>query len=246
MLARFIDDIVLLYENGIGDLDRVVDILQDDGKFLATMVSLAQQPKCGTTVLTQLSNGIEMLERRGEHEVALQLSQEILKSSTQRDDPILVGLANQIGNDGIIRNHLVKSKWDFTATDHLGTTIDQKRFEDNVSLIVFFSSEQQQSERILHAVSSLSKALAGRPVQYVFVEVAEKTTSNHRLANSKNVKSPILLTNLEQPNNYLKQCPTRRFPYLVLIDKNGIVDSINISLSAVLTRIEYLLSKNPD
>ena len=245
-LSRFLDDIVLLYDNGIGDLSRIAKILEDDVAFQQKLVSLAQNPECGETILTQLDNGVELLERRGQHKLALGLSEEIVASAQHRDDEKLKTMAKRIGMDGVKRNQLVNSEWKFDETDHLGQTITAERFTDSVTLVVFFSPEQNQAESVVRAVNSLSKALAGRNVQYIFVEVVEKETDQHRLSKSKGVKSPILLTSQVSPNRYLKQCPTRRLPYLVLIDKNGIVDSINVSLSGVLTRIEHLLSRNPD
>ena len=245
-LARFLDDIIVLYENGIGDLSKVVDIIDDVKEFQSKMIELANSYQCGETVLTQLDNGVEFLERRRENQLAQELSQKIFESSNHRTDENSQELAFRIGREGVARNQLPNRRWDFTETDLEGKPIEAERFADNVCLIVFFSSEQRQATSILRAVSSLSQALAGRNVQFIFVEVAEKSSAQYQLANSKNLRSPILLTSHESPNNYLKQCPTKRLPYLLLIDKNGIVDSINISLSVVMTRIEYLLSENQD
>ena len=243
-LARFLKDIIVLYENGIGDLSKVVDIIDDVNEFHAKMIDLANSYECGETVLTQLDTGVEFLERRREHKLAQELSQQVFESASHRANKANQKLAFRIGREGVARNQLLKRRWDFAETDLDGKQIGSERFADNVTLIVFFSSEQKQATSVLRAVSSLSQGLSGRSVQYIFVEVAEKSTDRYQLVNSKNLRSPILLTSYESPNNYLKQCPTQRLPYLVLIDKDGIVDSINISLSVVMTRIEYLLSEN--
>ena len=241
-LSRYMKDIMLLYDAGIGNAPKIDSIKVGDDEFLQRLTQLNSNLDAGETLVYQLDNAIDYFERQRQFDKALELSQQVLAQSAKRTDLAGAALAKTIGENGVARNSLIQHKWSFEELDAQGIPIDATRLSGRVTLIAFYVAQDRHSVNFLKAFQSLGTVLTGRDVEFIFVEidtVSETVTSVDAVDN----RWSTLKTSLTAPNRYLQQCPTNRFPYLVLIDKSGNVDSINVSLIEAKTAIEYLLSK---
>lgn len=242
-LARFMKDIIALYDAGIGNMKTIGTIMVNDDDFKSRLKKLNEDPDTGETVVTQLDNAIEFFERQQKYDDAAEISSWILDKANGRTDPEASKLAKTVGEAGLKRNSLLNQPWSFEAVDKIGGSVKSKRFDGRVAMIVFFSSAEEKSKKLLNSLSNLSATMFGKTVDFILVEVkhGEPVVGTQEFENSRWV---VLSTTLDDPNNYLKQCPTIRFPYCLLIDKAGKVDSINLTLTSVKTKIENLLSEN--
>ena len=152
-------------------------------------------------------------------------------------------MAKLLGTGGVQRFRLLNQSWSYEGVDSNGKKIDSKRYEDRVVMVVFYELASPENARLFSSMSALYKVIFGRSVDFICVGI---DTGKYSSEAQNIVPAPFqaLETDLSSPNSYLTQCPTRRFPYAILINKQGIVDSINVTLSTVKTRIEYLLSTN--
>jgi len=241
-LSRFMKDIIALYDAGIGNSRTIVNIMVDDDDFKSRLKSLNNDLDTGETVVTQLDNAIEFFERQQKYEHAAEVSRWVLENSAKRTNPEAAALAKKIGEFGLQRNSMLQKPWSFTGTDKLGNSIKTDRFDGRVVMIAYFSSADENSKTLLNSLSNVSASMFGKTVDFVLVEVndGEAVVGTHEFENSQWV---VVKTSHENPNQYLQQCPTLRFPYFVLIDKAGNVDSINLTLRSIKTKIENLLAK---
>ncbi len=242
-LSRFMKDIMALYDAGIGNLKTIASIIVDDDDFKERLKKLNDNVDTGETVVTQLDNAIEFYERQRKHDVAKEISQWVLDTAEQRTDPDAKKLAIEIGSNGVKRNSLLNQPWSFDGTDKLGVPIDTKRFDGRVVMLMLFAPEDPGAKDLLSSMSNLSTALFGKTVDFVVVEVGEGDAISG-MEEFENSRWVVLHTTPDDPNGYFKQCPTIRLPYCILINKDGIVDSINLTMTNIKTKIENLLVEN--
>ena len=241
-LVRFMKDIIVLHDTGIGNLRKITSIIVDDTAFMACLDELNSKLDTGPTVVTQLDNAIEFFERQRKYDMALQLCKKILANAEKRTHPAAAEMAKTIGKNGVDRNSLLNDPWDFETTDFFGNEITQEQFSDRVVLIIIFPTELSETANLNQAILGLASSNIGKAIDMILVEI---TDSNQAPVSSENKQLwRTIQSSEDSPHKYLTNCPTRRFPYGILIDKNGKVDSINITLSNVKTRIGYLLSRN--
>ena len=241
-ISRFMKDIIALYDSGIGNSRAIVNIMVDDDDFKTRLKQLNNDLDTGETVVTQLDNAIEFFERQQKHDSAAEVSRWVLENAAKRTNPEAAALAKRVGQAGLQRNSILKKPWSFEGIDKLGNEINTERFNERVVMISYFSSKDEKSKTLLNSLSNVSAALFGKTVDFVLVEVndGEAVVSTHEFDNSRWV---VVKTSHANPNQYLQQCPTLRYPYFVLIDKAGNVDSINLTLRSIKTKIEHLLAK---
>lgn len=242
-LSRFMKDIIALYDAGIGNAKTIANIMVDDDNFKGRLKQLNSDLDTGETVVTQLDNAIEFFERQRKYDAAAEVSRWVLDNADKRTNPEAAALASKIGKAGLQRNSILEKPFLFEGVEKNGNAIDTDRFEDRVVMIAYFSSQDEQSKILLNSLSNVSATMFGKTVDFVLVEVSdgESVVSTEEFDNSRWV---VVKTSQENPNSYLQQCPTVRFPYFVLIDKAGNVDSINLTLRTIKTKIDHLLSKN--
>ncbi len=241
-LALFIQDIDLLYDAGIGSEPSIESIKVDDVDFLQRIERLNDSLDSGEAVVAQLDNAVEYLERNRKFELALELSRRIFDNADRRTHPAAAARAKMAGENGIARNSLLNQSWSFEGVDKQGNAIDVQRFANQVTVIVFLSASDPRSAAAFNTLRKLGDALTGREVQWVLVEVGSGKTGPE--INSKSVdRWTTMKTSTENPDGYLLQCPTNRFPYVVLVNKQGNVEAINVALSDLKTAVEHLLSK---
>ncbi len=242
-LSRFMKDIIALYDSGIGNTKTIASIIVNDQDFMQRLLKLNELSDTGPTVVVQLDNAIEFFERERKYELAKQLCQDIAAKAELRTVPESKELAQLISKNGLDRLALVDQKWKFDGVDSTGNEIVGSRYADRVVMVVYYELGDSKNVDLFAAMSSLRKTIAGRNVDFICVGV---DTGIETDSNSDGVPQNFLsiLTSQASPDAFLLQCPTRRFPYAVLIGKQGHVDSINVTLSTVRTRIEYLSSSN--
>lgn len=243
-LARFVNDIQLLYDCGIGNLPVIKDISVDDQDFLDRLDRLLADPDTGTTVVIQLQNAILYFEDAGKFETAANLSQKVLDSAHRRTDPRAARNAEIIGKSGVQRNALIGKKWSFEEVDINERTLRDEQFADQVTLIFFCQVQSRNRRAELEALTRLSRAFQNRDLAIVLVEV--DTAADGEVTSQIGATDPRwfqLASSWKQPNQYLQQCPIERFPYMILVGRDGTVDSIGLQFTSVKTRIEDLLAR---
>lgn len=239
-LIRFMKDIIALYDTGIGNFKKIGTIIVDDDEFMDRLSKLNDDLTTGTTVVTQLDNAIEFFERQRKYDKALQLSQKIAANAEHRTHAAAAELAKKSGENGVARNSLLGRPWDFESKDFFGREITKDQFSNRVVLVIMFTSDMAEQASVSQAIQRMAKSFVGKALDLVLVEVTEVGQTPVSSQNKQTWRTVQSIK--DNPHKYLVNCPTQRFPYGILIDKNGIVDSINISLSNVKTRIGYLLS----
>jgi hypothetical protein len=242
-LSRFMKDIIALYDSGIGNAKTIATIVVDDDNFMQRLLKLNADPDTGPTVVVQLENAIEFFEREGKFEKAASLSREILKNAQQRTVAKSKEMAIDIAQRALVRTTLTGQQWDYSNVDTNGKTISSERYQDRVVMVVFYKVGVADNSKLFGSVSNLGKYFYGKTVDILMVGVDSESDLGQQSVGTPPEQFVSIIEKQNPPGPYLSQCPTHRFPYAMLIDKQGNVDSVNITLSTVITRIEFLLSQ---
>ena len=238
-LLRHFSDLNLLYEAGIGNLPSISDLNTTVEDFYDRVNQLAGNPNIGETVYKQLANSISYLEKQGQNELAKSLGRTIVETSAAQADKTLAEAARSLGVNCVKRNSLLDKPWQFEEIDFRGRSISNDKFHATVSLIVFYPQNPRRTPKFLKMLNSLEKAFQGRNLRIIYVAVVEDSEKDE-IDFSVGDKNILLVTSKDKPNKFLQQCPTERLPYFILVNPQGLVDSINVPTNALKTRIESL------
>ena len=241
-LFRFMKDIIALYDSGIGNTKAIYSIIVDDKNFMQRLTSLNEDPDTGPTVVVQLDNAIEYFERERKYALAKNLSELMLQKAPLRTISESRDLAESYARNAIKRNSLLGQPWSFQGEDSDGKPITEDRYLDRVIMIVYYEIGDPENTKLFGSMAALYQYLFGKDFDFICIGVDTRRFPESGVV----VPSQFISveTTFDSPHAFLEQCPTKRLPYAILIDKKGNVDSINVTLSTVKTRIEYLLSNN--
>ena len=239
-LVQHLGDLTALYDLGIGNLPSITDINTSIDDFYQRIETLARTPNVGETVYFQLANAIDYLETNRHHDQAIELGKVIADTAKSNPNEGLGKQGKKIGDDCAKRNSLIGSTWQFEESDVQGKNVSNEKFQGSVALIAFYADNAQTSPPFLRMMNSLERAFGGRNLQIVYVAVSdlEQGTTAQPALGHQNV---LLKCSKSNPNQFLLQCPTDRFPYFILTDKESKVHSINVPTRELKTRIESLL-----
>ena len=239
-LVQHLGDLTALYDLGIGNLPSITDINTSIDDFYQRIETLARTPNVGETVYFQLANAIDYLETNRHHDQAIELGKVIADTAKSNPNEGLGKQGKKIGDDCAKRNSLIGSTWQFEESDVQGKNVSNEKFQGSVALIAFYADNAQTSPPFLRMMNSLERAFGGRNLQIVYVAVSdlEQGTTAQPALGHQNV---LLKCSKSNPNQFLLQCPTDRFPYFILTDKESKVHSINVPARELKTRIESLL-----
>ena len=240
VLVRYTTDMALLYDAGIGDLPTITDLNTSIEDFYVRIEKLATNPNVGATVYKQLGNSISYLETHRHHDLAVKLGKKIATTSASQTDQELAVHAKIIGESCVTRNMLINSRWNFEETDFRGKTINDDSFRESVTLIVIYPQRRGQTPKFLKVMKTLESAFNGRNLRMVYVAVSPESDQGE-IDFSVGDKNILLVTDPDSPNKFLQQCPTKRMPYFIIVNREGNVDSINVPIRALKTRIESIL-----
>ncbi len=240
-LSRFMKDIILLFDTGIGNYPTINSVKVSDVDFMNRMNQLNDNLEAGPTVMVQLENGISFFERQGKHELAVQLCNRMLEKADQRAIPEAAEFSKSAAERGLVRNSLVGTEWDFATTDYFGDSITNDKFQNRIVMLVFYKTQAASSIPFVQTISQLANQFLGQAVDFVMVEVGQADQAP--LASQNKKQWVTIRSQIDEPHKYLKQCPTKKFPYAVLIDRRGIVKSINFAFDETRTKIEDLLAR---
>ena len=244
-LMRFVKDITVLYDSGIGNSELMAKILNDKNEFLKRLLALNADIDTGPTVITQLDNAIEYMERSGKNDQAVQLATAMKNNADQRTDPESKKLANLYSSNALQRQSIIGQPWSFEGKTFDGKLLDPSIYANRVVLVIFYEVGGAVNDTFLKTVQNFSRYLSSREIDFICVAVDtdDSPDSANSIPTTANHFTTAVST-MQDPHAFYQQCPTLRFPYALLVNKKGLVETINVSLTTMKTQVEYLLSED--
>ncbi len=230
----YLDDFENFWLNGeVGEKELVRDS--------ATLLS---DPQYGYSIIHNVDRVAHWFEQEDQYDRAISIYREMLKSSESNESLEVATLARKTAENGMTRAGLINRKIDLSGVAFDGTPIDPEFFDQRVVIVLFWSSQDQTSFQGLNQIYKETSSLRNRGLKILAVSV--DTTINGKLKTFMESKPEIVFA-VGDPESKVesqiwKQCPSSIVPRVMLVDQNGVVVDINVSVSNVATEAGFLMS----
>jgi peroxiredoxin len=138
----------------------------------------------------------------------------------------------------LIRNEQVGKPIDFNDNDSNENPIDVSRLKNRLVILAFYSPNAPGTSDMFNSLKFTYELIKRTDVQVIAIAVEKARSEKFESGFDANWIS--IESSIDDTSKIFLQCPVTHVPYFVLIDRNGIVDSLNVPVSQLKTRIEAL------
>ena len=209
-------------------------------------IELLDHDDCGRLVVKDVNKVANWFESQRDTEPARNIYQTMLETSAQRTGEKLGEILEALGSNGIKRLDVIGQPLSLEGVGHLGRPIDEQLFKNRVVMILFFSPETDpRSAEYLDQFSRQSVKFVKNSAPIKSIAVPISPSRNFANVNLKRRDSAVTLCTWdgEERPALLKRFPVTQVPYLVMLDHEGVVSSVNVPLNEFLQEAGLLLDK---
>ena len=211
------------------------------------VVDLAKRIDTGRSMIDKMIQAIAWFENMDRYDAAREVCQVLVDSAAQRENREVANYATQVGQAGLKRLNIIGKKWNFEGLDQDGNPINVSEYENMICLIFFWSHKNPKAMRNFTRIDDLYRELRRRGIRILTVPIDDFSQTDQLDINPREVNSiwqTVLSVNLKpETNPYLQQFPVSKTPYMVLIDREGIVRDINVKMSQLRTDLSNIMSQ---
>jgi hypothetical protein len=204
---------------------------------------LAADPQGGAYLLFAVERVAHWFESEQKLKEAKQIYQSLLDTAQNRATQELVGLVTQAAKDGMKRCELVGKKFEFRGNDVIGAPLNPETFNGHLTVLFFFSAENNEISAELSAISERLTKLANRQVRFIVIFM--ETKSSH-LMEDLVLRYPLIRFVLrsddsEQLPSMYSQYPSHQVPQAILVNPEGQVFQIAVRPIDVFSIVNHWL-----
>ena len=240
--VRLLAEQLILVDSGISELAKEAVQTKDYDAYIEKLGELSDYPNTGADIVNRVANAIYTFEAIGRNDLAIRVLERLQSTAAARSDPAARLRAQQVAKFGLIRNRQVGKPFDFNDVDYLGKPLAVNKFENVPVLLIFYSPNAATSRSAFESLEELYLHTESSRVRFLAISVEEPASKaiGETFINSdwENNASSV-----KKPSEIFKRCPVLKVPYFALVNKNGVLQSLNVPLSELKTRIEALASE---
>lgn len=244
-LALELNDTILLADSKYAQLiaNRWAEGEPGQQHLMEASLALIANPRCGRTLLDQVSTTMSWFEQIHEFEQVRKICDAMLEASKTNPVPEVAELAAITGNAGLQRLSMVGKEIKLegkTPKAQLGPG----GFKNKIVIVVFVS-QSDRSNQALQRLLPLETDYQTKGVDLVTVSV-DGDFSQDAINLVKNYPVTCIVADSSQSptNPILEQFPVLITPYVIIIDHHGIVRRINVQLVDMRTYLdEYIADR---
>jgi tetratricopeptide (TPR) repeat protein len=244
-LALELSDTVLLSDSKYAQLiaNRWADGEPGQEKLLESSLALIGNPRCGTTLLDQVSTTMGWFEQIHEFDKARKICDAMIAAAPKHPVPEIGELAMRTGKAGLQRLAMVDKKINLEGETSRGQ-LKPGSLVDRIVIAVFVS-QSDRSTLALKRLLSLKTEYETRGVELIAVSVDNELSDELVELLDRNPITCVLANDSQSPTNpILEQFPVLITPYVIIVDHLGIVRRINVQLVDVRTYLdEYIADR---
>lgn len=239
---RTIKDEILLEESGIGILAKEAVETGTYDDYLEKLYELAEQPDTGIELVNRVYTAIGYFEAKGKHDIALSILEKLRGTVFSRQDTRSREHTFRVSEFGIIRNNAVGKPFDFSDLNSAGEPVDLIQFSDRPVLLFFYSPNNPNSRQQMKNISSTYDLIARTGIRVVAIAVEESKTDNITVKLNREWVNIQSSPPPGRTSEILKRCPVTSVPYFAVVNHDGILEKINISVGSIKTIFENMAS----
>ncbi len=209
-------------------------------------IELLEHNDCGQLVVMDVNNVANWFEGQRDTKPARNIYQTMIENGARRTGEKVGGLLMALGNSGIRRLDQIGQPLSLAGVEHLGRPIDESRFKNRVVMILFFKpevdpkSKEYLTEFSHHAVKFFKNSA---PIKAIAVPVLP--SKGFADINLKRKDSAVTLCtwNGQEKPILMERFPVTQVPYLLMLNHEGEVASVNVPYDEFVQEAGLLLDK---
>jgi hypothetical protein len=209
-------------------------------------LQLLQHDDCGQLVIMDVNSVANWFEGQRDTKPARNIYQTMIERGNQRSGSKAGDLLAILGNNGISRLDLIGQPMSLEGVEHLGLPVASDSFKNRVVMILFFAPEgDSRSTKYLSEFSQVSVNFFKNSAPIKSIAVPVKPSRNFSDRNLKRQDAAVSLCawdGAERPA-LLKRFPVTQVPYLVMLNHEGIVTSVNVPVDEFVQEAGLLLDR---
>lgn len=235
---RMMKDLLVLNESGFGRLASEAKASGNYEQYLRKLEELLNEPDTGVDFVNLVYNEIGYFEMIGRHDLAKRILEQLKNSALKNTNEAAQLQGLRVVKFGLIRNELVGKPIDLNENDSNGNPIDVSRLTNRPVILLFYSPNAPRTSDVFNNLRFTYELIRRTGVQVIAVAVEK--------ANAEKFESGFdpswisVDSSIEDTSKIFLQCPVSHVPYFVIIDRNGVVDSLNVPADQLKTKIEAL------
>ncbi len=209
-------------------------------------IELLEHNDCGQLVVMDVNKVANWFEGQRDTKPARNIYQTMIEGSAQRAGEKVGNLLKVLGNNGISRLDQIGQPLSLEGVNHLGAPVDVQRFKNRVVMILFFSpetdpnSKEYLNEFSHHAVKFFENSA---PIKSIAIPVTpSKDFADINLKRGDSAVTLCTWKGSERPV-LLQRFPVTQVPYLLMLDHEGKVASVNVPYDEFVQEAGLLLDK---
>lgn len=209
-------------------------------------IELLEHDDCGQLVVMDVNMVANWFEGQRDTKPARNIYQTMVESGAQRNGEKVGDMLKVLGSNGISRLDQIGQPLSLEGVAHLGAPVDPHLFKDRVVMILFYSPENDPtSTKYLnefgHVAVKFLKNLA--PIKAIAVPV--KQSQDFEDVNLKRQNSAVTFCNWKGSKKpaILERFPVTQVPYLLMLNHEGIISSVNVPYDEFVQEAGLLLDR---
>jgi len=209
-------------------------------------LKLLEHDDCGQLVVQNVNKVANWFESQRDTGPARKIYQTMLECSARRTGEKVGEILKILGNNGTKRLDQIGQGLSLAGVEHVEIPIDEARFKNRVIMILFFRPENDpESARFLKEFISVAGKFHknSAPIKSIAVPIASSEDFADR-ALKKGQSAVILCTwNDSKKPALLERFPVTQVPYLLMLNHEGIVSSVNVPYDEFVQEAGLLLDR---
>jgi len=209
-------------------------------------IELLGRDDCGRLVVVDVNMVANWFESQRDTKVARNIYQTMSERGAQRTGDEVGNLLTILGKSGTTRLDQIGKPMSLEGVKHLGIPIDEELYKNRVVMILFFSPNNDQvSAKYLKEFSRLAVKYLKNSAPIKAIAVPVKPSNDFAARNLKRRDSAIVLCNWEGSSRpvLLDRFPVTQVPYLIMLDHEGVVSSLNVPIEELVQEASLLLDR---
>jgi len=244
LIHEFADEAMLLEARYAQLFDnRKLDGARGQRELLKKSIELAREPEAGNFVIGEIDAVAHWFEQAKLYESESKIYEEFKNSVDNYRDPDVAAVARKKAEDGLKRMDLLGKEIDLSGFQFDGSKIYGSSFEGRFVVVLFWSIDNKESVEFLESLNEQIVEWNESGVSILAVNVDQKKNNQFKkmFAQMTNIDFVFGDANRNFANGILDQCPSEIVPRVMLVNRNGTVENINVALKEVVNEVDFLM-----
>lgn len=209
-------------------------------------IELLEHDDCGQLVVMDVNNVANWFEGQRDTKPARNIYQTMIESSAQRNGEKVGETLKVLGSNGISRLDQIGQPLSLEGVAHLGVPIDEQVFKNRVVMILFYSPDADpRSTKYLNEFSHIAVKFFKNSAPIRSIAVPVKPSKDFTDVNLKRRDSAVTLCNWKRGQRpvLMERFPVTQVPYLLMLDHEGVVSSVNVPYDEFVQEAGLLLDR---